>query len=483
MRPSLILAGACLLLAIQCLTFPRTRFVEDEGWNSDESVTWMREGRLRMSSFPADFDSQLDARPPLLAFSMGETFRLFGIGVLQARLSSMLAGLGVVIAAYFLGMEWGGAWAACVAALLVACDNFLWVTARSARPEPHTTLFVCLGIVFFYVARRKESAWWSLLAAVSIGVSINYHPLGIGFAMALTALLLFEFRSEAIQAPRVRAFVLGVVATILPYAIWLAYDAQHRFGFRATYMRRAVGTSLWGRVLGERERLADFVGLGSQRVPLPFHIPYRIHIALIAAGALVILWRRRPRLARDIAMLLAVNFLWWAFLVNKTPRYMTTVAPVIAASVACALVGIAKDQRWKRAAIAIGLIFGLSQAAGNAYLLYRYRTADYEAVGRQLRAAIPQPASVYGILTFYLALNDRTYYSYDRTPFDFAITNLHPQYLILYDRVMMNGSGRGEDDFGNIRRAATEYVKDHARLAARISGDFYGDLEVYHVIQ
>jgi len=97
MRPPVVLALACLLLGIECLTFPRTRFVEDEGWNSDAALTWMREGRLRMSSFPADFAGQLDARPPLLPLAMGETFRLLGAGVLQARLPSMLAGAGVVI--------------------------------------------------------------------------------------------------------------------------------------------------------------------------------------------------------------------------------------------------------------------------------------------------------------------------------------------------------------------------------------------------
>ena len=481
MRPPLLLAAACLLLLIQCLTFPHTRFVEDEGWNSDVSMTWMREGRLRMSSFPADLSYQVDARPPLLALAIGETFRWLGAGVLQARLSSILAGVGVVIVAYFLGMEWGGVWAAWVAALLMACDNLLLITARSARPEPHTTLFACLGILLYYVSRRKDSVRWSFLAAVSIGIAINFHPLGIGFALAGGVLLLLEFRGAALWSRRAWAYVLGLVVSIAPYGLWLASDGLHRAGFRATYMRRAVGSSLWQRLAGETVRLSDFVGLGSQRLPLPFHIPYRLHIALIIAGSLVYLFRKRPRLAGEIAVLMGVNFLWWVFMVNKSPRYITTLAPVLVAVVSIALAAAAKDARWKRTAIAVGLLFGLSQLAGNAFVLYRYRNADYEAVGRGLRAAIPTGAPAYGIVTFYLALNDRTYYSYDRTPFAYAMTNLRPQYLILYDRVMMHGSGRGQDDFRELRNQATEFVKAHATLAARVSNEFYGDLEVYRV--
>lgn len=481
MRPPVVLAFACLLLGIQCLTFPRTRFVEDEGWNSDISMTWMREGRLRMSSFPVNVSGQVDARPPLLAFAMGETFRWLGAGVLQARLSSILAGVGVVIVAYFLGMEWGGAWAAWIAALLMACDNFLLVTARSARPEPHTTLFACLGILLCYISRRKDSAWWSFLAAVSIGIAINFHPLGIGFALAGGALLVMELRGAVLWSRRAWSYLLGLVISIAPYGLWMASDEAHRAGFRATYMSHAVGSSLWHRLAGETERLSDFVGLGSQRVPLPFHIPYRLHIVLIIAGALVYLFRKRPRLAGEIAVLLGINFLWWVFMVNKSPRYITTLAPVLVAVVSMALAAAAKDARWRRPAIAVGLLFGVSQLAGNAFLLYRYRNADYEAVTRGLRAAIPAGAPAYGIITFYLALNDRTYYSYDRTPFAYAVANLRPGYLILYDRVMMHGSGRGEDDYRELRNQATEFVKAHATLAARVSNGFYGDLEVYRV--
>jgi len=483
MRPPLVLAFACLLLLLQCLTFPRTRFVEDEGWNSDVSLTWMREGRLRMSSFPATLASRVDARPPLLALAMGETFRWLGAGVLQARLSSILAGVGVVMVAYFLGMEWGGAWAACFAALLMACDNFLLITARSARPEPYTTLFACLGILSYYISRRKNSAGWSFLAAVSIGIAINFHPLGIGFALAGGALMMMDLRGAVVRSRRAWAYVLGLALAIAPYAWWLSSDELHRAGFRATYMSRAVGASPWERLAGEAARLSDFVGLGSQRLPLPFHLPYRLHIALIAAGALVYLFRRRPRLAGEIAVVLGVNFLWWVFMVNKSARYITVLTPVLVVAVAMALVVAAKDVQWKRAAVAAGLLFGVSQLAGNAFLLYRYRNADYEAVARGLRAVIPRAAPVYGITTFYLALNDRQYYSYDRTPFAYAMADLRPRYLILYDRVMMHGSGRGEDDFAGLRNQATEFVKPHATLVGRVSNEFYGDLEVYRVNQ
>ena len=52
--------------------------------------------------------------------------------------------------------------------------------------------------------------------------------------------------------------------------------------------------------------------------------------------------------------------------------------------------------------------------------------------------------------------------------------------MILYDRVMMNGSVTA-DNWAPLRAEATEYVRPHGTLAGRVSNDFYGDLEIYRV--
>jgi hypothetical protein len=53
--------------------------------------------------------------------------------------------------------------------------------------------------------------------------------------------------------------------------------------------------------------------------------------------------------------------------------------------------------------------------------------------------------------------------------------------MILGDRVMMNGSGRGNDDFGELRRQAFAFVARAGRLSARIDDPFYGELKVYRI--
>jgi hypothetical protein len=126
-------------------------------------------------------------------------------------------------------------------------------------------------------------------------------------------------------------------------------------------------------------------------------------------------------------------------------------------------------------------VYGVIGMLGNAFLVNRFKNADYVGLTAQLREAVPQGSTVYGANTFWLALQeDRRYYSADRTSLDYATVNLKPQYLILYDRLMMHGSGYG-DNFGDLRSEATAYVKTHGEKVALIPSAFYGDLEIYRV--
>jgi hypothetical protein len=123
----------------------------------------------------------------------------------------------------------------------------------------------------------------------------------------------------------------------------------------------------------------------------------------------------------------------------------------------------------------------LSQVAGNYLLLYTYRDADYAAVTRELRAMIPRGSVTYGAITFWMSLYDHPYYSWNRTPLEYAL-NRGATYLILNDRVLVHGSGLGLDDWVQVREKANAYVKDHARLVGYAPNSFYGNLEVYQVL-
>jgi hypothetical protein len=78
-----------------------------------------------------------------------------------------------------------------------------------------------------------------------------------------------------------------------------------------------------------------------------------------------------------------------------------------------------------------------------------------------------------------MALYNRSYFAWERTPLEYATKTAHPSYVIMNDRVMMHGSGFGEDDYKDLREDLTRFVHENGVLIGKISSQYYGDLEIY----
>jgi len=479
-RPALlILIAACLLLLVESTVLMRTRWVEDESWLSNGSWTLVQEGRLRMPIFPADPRFAADVGPPLHHLGMAASFAAFGLGIPQARGVSALAGIATVIVVFLLALDLGGPWCAALAALLVASDNFLAIASRTARAETMTTFLCWLAVLLYFRAIRRQSLILSLGSGLACGLALTCHPLGFPFLCCLGLFFCMHYGMTVWRQPMVWIFIVAAMVPVAAYAAWCFSDPAHIAGFRDAYLSKA-GNPLRERIVGELDRWSDFIGLSSRRVLLPVRVPLRIHLAFIQLAAFVYLFRARRKLAIPMVILLAANLAWFVYMVNKGPRYLVLLSPLFAIVLGWVLVELLNRRARLLAGGTLAVVL-LTQLAGNAYFIYQYRTADYPAVARQLRAIIPPGASVWGITTMWMALHDRTYYAYDRTPLDFAVQKLKPEYLILYDRVMVNGSGHGEDDFAKLRTQATELVRRQGTLAGRVSNEFYGAMEIYRI--
>jgi 4-amino-4-deoxy-L-arabinose transferase-like glycosyltransferase len=479
MRTWLGLAVALFLL--QELPWFRARWVEDESWYSITGYTFLQEGHLRNPTFATHSDSKVDEKPFAMPLTLAGAFRLFGVSIVSARVLSLMAGLALIIVVYLLGLEVGGPAVAAGAALLIATDNFLFLAARTARPEAYVTLFTSLAFLLWAKARRSGSLKLVLLSGLSAGIGINYHPAALGLAFSLGCLVLYECGRQFWKDPRLAAIVAGIILPIVPFAVWTHSDAEHRAAFEETYLKQGRSQNLRQNLLAERTRYADFIGASSQRLPLPFHIPYRLHIAVaLLAGMAILYWKNRA-LSYTIMIAVLPSLLLWIYLPNKSSRYFAVIAPVFAI-----LIGSAAFTKWparrfvRLATVAAGLLV-MTQVAGNAILLYRSRPAQYAGVAAGLQTLIPKGNSVYGAITFWMALHDRPYYAYNRTKFDYATEKLRPNYMILNDRVMISGEGYGEDNWTALRKQAEAYVAEHGSLAGKVPNDFYGDLEVYRI--
>jgi len=412
--------------------------------------------------------------------TLAAAFQLGGVNVEVARLPELLCGLGLIIVVFRLGYAWGMPEAGAIAALLMSVDNTLFLAARTVRPEAFVAFFGSLSVLCYFLSRQKHSVGFAVLCGLFAGIALNYHVNGFAVALSIGLLLLIEFGWSIWWQKRAWAIVLTAAATLVPFSAWVISDPVRIAAFQRLYTRGQALT-LVEIARSEWIRYADYLGYSNQRLHLfSYGIPLRLHVILLFVVSLVVLLRNKRKLFWTILALVVPSLVLWTKEVNPTARFFVIIAPYLAMAVGAALV-LVERPRLRALLAALCLIVALTQAAGNILILRQYRTADYESLSRRLRSSIPPDARVYAAITFFMALHDRTFYSWNRTPLDYAITKLGVNYLILNDRVLAAGSGYGKDDWKEIRGRASEFVRDRADLVARVPDRFYGDLEIYRV--
>ena len=477
----LILAAACLLLLIQAATLLPVRWVEDESWYSIAAHTLATTGELRMPVFAEGANTaRVDTRPPLTAMLMAGVFKLAGTSLYSAKLPFLLAGVIAILLTYLLGCEIGGVWVGLIGAMALATDNLFFLATRTARPETLASSFAILGILLFLYSQRLDSPQLAFFSGLVVGLGSVAHLNAFAAAISAGVLAILEFRWAVLRRARPWWFVAGLLLPIAVFLGWALSDAVHRAEFVRMYAYGEGGT-LADIPHRELVRYRDFLGFSSFRVKLPIQVPMRLHIALALLFSAGALYRYNRKLLGKIGCLILPAMAWWAYERNATPRYIATGSAYLALLISGAAVALIEFKpRWRKAVTAVAALMLLSQVAGNFLLLYTYRQANYQTVTRQLREIIPAKATVYGAITFWMALCDHPYYSWNRTPVQYAVDR-GASYLILNDRVLLHGSGYGEDNWVEVRESANAFVAKHAVLAGRVNNSYYGDLEIYRV--
>jgi 4-amino-4-deoxy-L-arabinose transferase-like glycosyltransferase len=476
-----ILIGACLLLLVQVLTLLSTRWVEDESWYSVTAHTLMTQGELRVPIFQEDSPTaKVDPRPPLAHVIMAAFFKVFGTNLYSAKLPFLLSGLAGIFLTYLLGCELGRPWVGLLGAVVLSTDNLFFLASRTARPESMAASIAVLGILVYLCSQRKNSVKLAFLSGLIVGLGTLVHTNTFAAAISAGVFALIEFRWSVVRQPRPWAFVAGLLLPLSIFIAWGMSDAVHRAEFAWMYTT-GEGYPLSDIPRIETTRYRDFVGMGNMRINLPVNVPTRLHIVLTLFLSAFILYRLDRGLLKTILCLILPAMVWWAYERNITSRYIATGSPYLSLLLAGAIVGLWRFRpAWHKAVAVCASLFLLSQVAGNGLILYLYRQADYAVVTRQLRAIIPADAHVYAALTFWMALHDMPFYSWNRTTVKYAV-NHGVNYLVLNDRVLLHGSGQGTDDWVERRTEADNFVKDHATLIGHVPNPFYGDLLIYRV--
>ena len=471
---------AIILFLLETIPYLSCRWVTDESWYSAPAYSIAHGNGFANPAMGAnDIENHFDARPPGTALVIASAFRLFGTGQIPARLGSILAGLAIIFFTYRLARDVIGDEGALVAAFLVATDNLIVLTSRTARPEALTTMAIMASLLAMKQYGRRYRILWALMSGVLLGIGTTFHITVLGFIVSLGILaIVLDCRRGGFPLRGAFAYALGYGLGILPFATWLLTAPMGRMAFRAEYVNRGGIIPLWSRFLQEWHRYSDLLGFNMVHGHGLESIPIRIPIPLFFLAASFLLWKMRRRQFYLELLLLLPTMLWFSYITYRSSRYLALLAPIFALVVGASVAAASDDRRLHRVLLSLSCLVIAAQMSASFYLLHQASFADYDKVGAELRSVIPPGQTAYGTIAFWLALRDRSFISYQRTDPWMAANQFHARYFITGDRVMASGNANDSVFYGNLQRSISGVIAQ-SKLVGQFPDPYYGDLKVY----
>ena len=473
---------AFLLFLLQALPYLSHRWVTDESWYAGPAYSIAHgNGVADPAIGPNDLENRFDARPPGTAIVIATAFRLFGTSQIPARLGSILAGLTIIFFTYRLARDVIGEEGALIATFLVATDNLIVLTSRSARPEALTTMAILASLLAMKQYARKDSIVWAFLSGLLIAMGTMFHITLFGYIVSLTILaIVLDRKRGGFPLRGAFGYWIGYGLGLLPFAVWILTTPMGRAGFREEYLNRAGGGPLWSRFLQEGHRYSDLLGLNMLHGHGLESIPVRLPIPLFFLAASFLLWKLRRQWFYLEFLLLTPTVFWLIYTVNKSSRYLALLAPIFALTIGAAVAATGANRQLHRILLAFSCLVVAAQMSANFLLLHAARNADYNKVASELRSVIPPGQTAYGTITFWLAFHDRPFISYERTDPWMAANQFHARYFITGDRVLTSGLPGDEAFIIDLNRHLAEVIAQ-SKLVGHFPDPYYGDLEVYEL--
>jgi hypothetical protein len=325
---------------------------------------------------------------PFYYVALAGWFRLFGIGLVQARAFSLLFAVVIVVFVYLLSRRWATAKQAFIVAALCAVSFWLINRASFARMDTLCVALI-LASVFVYM-RATEKAKVSLygISGLLAGVAFVTHPLGLIAIGALSSHLLLSRKWAALKSPEMYAMLGGFGVSA---AIWVVYILQDFESFRA---------QMHASLIRKRLQLGPY---WRQFWLAKTHV-ITLLVALSAGMWLVWKWRR---VAEGGILALAFLFAFAAATIGREAGYFLYFYPFACIALAILLNRAHKQKPLLYAALA--LVFA-NEFAILANDIRRYHHRDYAAVTNTMLTVIPPGKSVFietATLSPYFALVGR----------------------------------------------------------------------------
>lgn len=313
-------------------------------------------------------------QPPLYFMALGVWFRVFGIGLVQARLFSVVGAVAITASVYLLSRHWTSPKHAFAASALCAVSYWLTIRARYARMDTLCVALILISLSMYLRGTVTGHRRWYSSSGVFAGLAFLTHPLGM---IAIAAIVGDVVISPVPRASR-SAKLWAVACFAITACLWLGYIVQDVDAFReqmrAQFLRKyRLTPSYWYQFATARARA---------------HV---VSLALVLFASLRVIVRAvRDTSLRMLAAVVSIAV--GAATYGREVGYFIYFYPLACVALAVLL---QDTRRMRRVVYALVAVAFANELLIGGFDVWRYHGRNYQAVTDALRATIPPGRSVF----------------------------------------------------------------------------------------
>lgn len=219
---------------------------QDEDCYAVPGITILRTGYPQLPHLPARnpesvyyrADEMLYCEPPLYFYWQAAFYAILPDVYGTARLSSVIAGLGLLFAFHRLSRLAGvSTSASLIATGLLSLSRWFYFPATCARPDILCAMLGVASVLTFWSYRTTGRRRWLLTAGVCLGLGGLTHPFAIVFAIQLAVWTIWS--ASGLRRIRDLATLTGIALAV--FALWLPFILKHPEIFQVQ-MRNQFGS-------------------------------------------------------------------------------------------------------------------------------------------------------------------------------------------------------------------------------------------------
>lgn len=497
----LVGAGVIIILGVLALQFLTLKQYElayiDEGWVANAAWNWLKTGHNFDTMHTGPLDQFGD--PSVWRYFIGQSpwlagFAVFGLGLFQARLVSLLLGIVLLGGLLWVGRRYFSTTSAILAAVLLVVSAPFWRATHTARQDIMLAAVMMLNFGLTWYALENDK-WWAHVATGFILIaSLDIHQSVMAFFPAHAAIYLLTYQKRFFRARGTWLTALGGLMGAGVFAlIHFVPDASiylklHGFAIgREAPIPILQPAKLFSSLFGEFQRY-NFLARNTDLVML--------------AASLLYLALRRNKTDRMLLTYIVAAFAGFVLLIgSKKPLYDILLYGFFMLVVAEAFKGLIMDvPAYSRPRIFIAILLVMFVGQGILYFarpVAKTRDYDYYGITDRIEAVLKPDDRILTMPTWWFGLADYDfrsgmslayYRSFNGYSLEESLEALRPTVIINeaymdflldieYEYLMVDSTPNQL-----IPRVAFDaFLKKRGTIISRFTDPFHGEFIVYRI--